>query len=115
MIRKSDECKQEVRVAMRGGDGQVEITNFMDKEEFKGTGRLFANLSIKPGCGIGYHIHDADTEIFYIKNGTALYSDNGTEKTVTAGDVTITPKGTGHSIKNISDETVDVIALIINA
>ena len=115
MIRKATECKAEVRENMRGGDGSVQITNFVTKEELYDKGRLFAKLTLEPGCGIGYHIHENDSEIFYVQKGTAEYNDGGTVSTVTAGDVLITPAGTGHSIANRSNETVELIAVIVYA
>jgi len=101
---------------MRGGNGSVDVTDFVSKDELLQKGRIFSRLTMKPGCGIGYHVHENETEIFFIERGTALYNDGGTEVEVTKGDVMITPVGTGHSIKNNSEsETLDVIALIVLA
>ena len=113
MIRKSEEFNSELRENMRGGDGTVVVTSFVSEEELNGKGRLFGRILLKPGCGIGFHIHEKDSELFYIVKGTATYDDNGTPRTVTAGDVTITPAGTGHSIKNETTEDVELIALIL--
>ena len=113
MIRKAADCKKAYNEKMRGGNGTVEITHFATPEELNNKGRLFANITLKPGCSIGYHVHEKDTELFYIIKGTAVYSDAGEEKIVTAGDVTICPTGTGHSIANNSDEVVELIALIV--
>lgn len=115
MIRKKDECKVEYREHMRDGSGTVEITNFIDApEELNSKGRLFACLSLKPGTSIGYHVHENDSELFYIMNGTGVYDDNGTLVDVKAGDVTICPAGTGHGIACKGDETLDVIAVIVS-
>ena len=115
MIKKAADCSVELRENMRGGDGTVKLTSFAGKEEMNDKGRLFARITLEPGCSIGYHVHEADCEMFFIEKGTAEYNDNGEVKTVTAGDVTITPAGTGHSIANRSDETVELIALIVFA
>ena len=115
MIRKAAECKTEYRENMRGGNGTVEITNFASPEELNNKGRLFANITLKPGCGIGYHMHEKDSELFYILKGKAKYNDTGTDVTVEAGDVTYTPAGTGHSIECLGDEPVELVALIVYA
>ena len=116
MIRKENECKIEFREHMRDGDGTVKLTNFINApEELCGKGRLFSKITLNPGCGIGYHVHETDSELFYILKGTAEYSDNGTICTVSAGDVTICPPNQGHSITNKTDETVELIAVIVFA
>ena len=114
MIRKSNECQIEYREHMRDGDGTVRLTHFIaGPGELNEKGRLFSKLTLNPGCGIGYHIHEHDAELFYILKGTAEYSDNGTLTQVTAGDVTICPPGEGHSIANRTDEVVEAIAVIV--
>ena len=45
--------------------------------------------------------------------GEADYNDNGVMCTVSAGDVTFCPNGTGHGIANNSDDVVEFIALIV--
>ena len=115
MIRKAADCKKMYNEKMRGGNGTVEITSFATPEELNNKGRLFANITLKPGCSIGYHVHEKDSELFYIMKGTALYNDNGVEGTVSAGDVTIGPAGAGHSIANNGEETVEICAVIVYA
>ncbi|MBR2729623.1 MAG: cupin domain-containing protein [Eubacteriales bacterium] len=113
MIRKSNECQIEYREHMRDGDGTVQITNFINgPEELCGKGRLFAKITLNPGCGIGYHMHEGDAELFYILKGTPEYNDNGTITTVYPGDVTICPPNTSHSITNRTQEVVELIAVI---
>ena len=115
MIKKSTNFKADLRENMRGGDGIVEVTGFVSPEELNDKGRLFGTITLKPGCSIGYHIHETDSELFYMLKGTATYNDNGVETVLNKGELAITPKGTGHSIKNDSDEDVELIALIVYA
>ena len=116
MIRTKDELGTEYREHMRDGKGTVEITNFIQgDDELCGKGRLFAKISLKSGCSIGFHVHEKDSELFYILKGTAEYNDNGILRSVTAGDVTICPAGTGHGIENKGDETVELVAVIVYA
>ena len=116
MIRRKDECKKEFREHMRDGKGTVELTSLIaSPDELYNKGRLFSRITLKGGCSIGFHVHENDSELFYILNGEAEYNDNGEIKTVTAGDVTVCPAGTGHGIENKSDETVEFIAVIVYA
>ena len=114
MIRRKDECKVEYREHMRDGEGTVQLTHLIEgPEEMNNKGRLFARITLNPGCSIGYHTHDNDSELFYILKGNAEYNDNGKIYGVSAGDVTICPVGQGHGIANHSDEVVELAAVIV--
>ena len=115
MIRKAADCKKVCNEKMRGGNGTVEITNFASPEELNNKGRLFANITLRPGCGIGFHMHENESELFYVMDGEALYNDNGTEYVVHAGDVMICPAGTGHAVANNGDADVELCAVILYA
>ncbi len=115
MVKSFNDFNTELRENMRGGDGTVIVSSFVTPEELNNKGRLFGKIVLKPGCGIGYHVHETDSELFYIIKGTAVYDDGGVKTTVKEGDVTLTPAGTGHSIKNEGTEDVELIALIVYA
>ena len=115
MIKNFNDFKTELRENMRGGDGTVVVSSFVSAEELNNKGRLFGKILLKPGCGIGFHVHETDSELFYVLKGTAVYDDNGTKTIVKEGDVTVTPAGSGHAIKNESSDDVELIALIVYA
>ena len=116
MIRRENECAVEYREHMRDGDGTVILTKFIaGPEELCSKGRLFSKIALNPGCSIGWHVHETDSELFYILKGTAEYNDNGKIRTVSAGDVTICPPGEGHGIANRTDEIVELVAVIVYA
>ncbi len=116
MIRKAKECNVEYREHMRGGEGTVELTSLIaGSAELCEKGRLFSRITLKPGTGIGFHVHEADSELFYFLDGPLEYDDNGTKVTVNAGDVAICPAGTGHAVRNLTDQTKELIALIVYA
>lgn len=114
MIRKG--CDRIVDVAENrfGGEGYITVRNLVNgAEEMNNKGRCFAHTTILPGHSIGFHVHNGDTEIYYIYSGIAEYNDNGVIVNIGSGDVTFTPSGTGHGIKNIGDVPLEIIALII--
>ena len=113
MVIRANECKTEERINMRGGEGSVKIVNFAGKEELLGKGRFFARMTLEPGCSIGEHTHEGDSEIFIVERGCPTYNDGGTLVEAKPGDVLICPAETNHSIANNTDETVDIIALIV--
>lgn len=98
---------------MRGGNGSVLAENLLTTEQFNGKARLFAKMTLEPGCSIGYHEHHNESETYYILSGEADYSNNGKIEKVKAGDVTFTPDGEGHGIVNTGKEKLVFMALIL--
>ena len=113
MIRKKEECTVKINKEMKGGPGQVIQTCFVDQEELLNKGRLFGNLHLEPGCGIGGHTHQGEGEIFYIAKGQVVYNDDGKEEILNQGDIAVCKPGHSHFVTNKSDEPADLIALIL--
>ena len=113
MIRRSSEKTIETK-KMFGGEGQAILHHILNgQDEMYGKGRVFSHLHLEPGCEVGWHIHHGDGETYYILKGRGLYNDNGTPVEVGPGDVTFVDAEEGHSLKNIGDETLEAIALIL--
>lgn len=114
MIRKSADKIVDQKSQLFGGTGNVTIRHLLNgSEEMFAKGRTFAHSSLEPGCSIGYHVHNNESETYYIYSGTAEFNDNGEITTLSAGDVAFTGPGQGHSIKNIGNSTLHFIALIL--
>lgn len=96
------------------GNGEIEIKHLLTPAELDGKCKMFAIVTIPPGRGIAYHLHDGTTETYHILQGTAKYNNNGEEKTIGVGVTTFCPDGEKHSIENIGDDDLQFIALIIN-
>lgn len=78
MITRKRELPETVKTQMRGGDGEVRMKELLQPGQFCGHGRLFNHMVLAPGCSIGYHEHQGESETFYILAGEARYNDNGT-------------------------------------
>ncbi|NSW90316.1 MAG: cupin domain-containing protein [Firmicutes bacterium] len=113
MIKRSDEMVKEIRNRMRGGNGDVEICHIFKQDELKGKSRLFAKITLEPGCSIGPHEHVNEEEIFYILKGTATVDDNGKISRLNPGDALLTGGGAMHSIANAGNEILELMAVII--
>ena len=113
MIRRNGEYRVDIREEMRGGSGKVKIEHLWDTEkELKANNRLFARLTLEPGCSIGFHHHEGEEEVFVITGGRAEADDNGNVVILNAGDTILTGDGGGHSIKCVSDEPLEILAVI---
>ena len=101
------------REHMRDGRGTVEIHDILTKEELNGHGRLYARMVLPAGASIGWHIHEGETEPFYILKGEGTFIDNDhVAHTVHPGDVCMIAEGEGHSMENNSDSDLEFMALI---
>lgn len=98
---------------MKGGKGHVIIKRLLDEQQLNGKCGLYAEVTIEPGCSLGYHEHHGESETYYIVKGQGDYNDNGTVRPVKVGDMTFTPDGCGHGLENTGDEDLVFMALII--
>ena len=113
MIRRSDEKTVDVRKMFDGAGEAVMHRILNGADEMYGKGRVFSHLHLKPGCEVGWHVHQGDGETYYILRGRGLYNDNGTEVEVGPGDVTFVDSGEGHALLNNGEEELEAIALIL--
>ena len=108
--------KHDSFIAPAGG-GKI-LMEFSGKELIKGEQlgaycKMFNEVTLKPGCEIGYHEHHGETETYYLTKGEGIYNDNGKEYPVEVGDVTFCADGNGHGIKNAGKEDLVFVALIL--
>ena len=107
------EPRVEIKEHMRGGKGHVIMKHLLGEKELNGKCRIYAEITLEPGCEIGYHEHHNESETYYIISGQGVYNDNGTNRPVSAGDITFTPDGFGHGLDNTGTENLELMALVI--
>lgn len=112
MIKRSNEMAVDIKVNMRGGEGQAVIKHLYSKDELKGNSRLCARITLEPGHSIGEHAHNSEEEIYYILKGEATVIDNGEPVIVGPGDAVMTRDGASHAIVNSGSETCEFMAII---
>ncbi len=97
------------------GIGQVYQYEIESKEALRGHGRLFAKLVMPKGSTIGWHQHVGESETYYILSGTGSFKDNdGTVTEVGPGDICSINVGESHSLDNIGEDDLVLIALVYN-
>ena len=97
---------------LRGGKGSTEITHCLEYEKIKHI-TLMAEMTLEPGCSIGDHRHDNETEYYLILKGNGKVNDNGVEVIVNPGDVVVTVSGEHHCIENTGSVTLVFYAIIV--
>lgn len=113
MIKKLNDMRRESRDNMRGGNGTVTMTHFLEPDEARQRGRLFAIATFPPGASIGEHGHDGEFEIYQVLKGTATVTDDGVTATLQAGDCMVCYDGHRHSIANDTDSPLEVLFTIL--
>lgn len=114
MVRRQSQVASEKKAGPFQGEGEIKVRSLLNApDEMYGKGRVFAHTTVYPGAAIGYHIHQNESETYYILAGEAKYNDNGAIVKVKAGDVTFAGDGEGHGIEAIGDQPVEMIALIL--
>ena len=112
MVIHRNEMKSEDMERMRGGEGNTRLTYLLDGSTQKNA-RMFAEVTLNPGCSIGYHRHDSETEYYFILSGAGTVNDDGKEVQVNQGDSIITGNGASHSIKNTGSVPLVFYAVIV--
>lgn len=111
MVTFKKDMPVSVRESMRGGPGEALLTSL--SPELPANMRLFSTITLKPGCGIGYHVHENETELFAFVSGSGRVQDDDKFIDVAAGDSMATPSGHGHSVTNTGDVDLVFVAAIV--
>ena len=64
-----------------GGKGYILKKKLLSATELKDKVGMFAEITLKPGCSLGYHVHSDNAEAYYILSGEGEYDDNGEIRT----------------------------------
>ena len=91
-----------------GGEGDVIIEHYIDEELLGGSVVMYAKVTLKPGCSLGYHQHSGNSETIVVLSGVADYNDDGDKMALQTGDVVHCPSGSWHSISNPKDAAQDL-------
>ncbi|MBN8830667.1 MAG: cupin domain-containing protein [Sphingomonadales bacterium] len=69
-------------------------------------------IAIPPECGPPMHSHDADSEFFYILEGTLTLSDPDGERQAGPGDFCFLRAGGSHAFRNNTQEVVRALVVV---
>jgi len=73
---------------------------------------LVIEVTAPPGLGAPPHVHDADSEAFYVLEGELTVETGGRVATLRAGDMCTLPAGSEHAFRNASDRDVRFLAVV---
>jgi len=114
MFKRNGTYQKETRENMKDGPGAVTLEHLFQKEEFGGNHfRICAKLILPPGSGIGLHQHLDEDEVYLVLKGVGTVTDAGVTSTVYPGDTVLTGRGDSHCLTNDSNETLEVLAIVV--
>ena len=114
MLTKSGNHRVEVRENARGGKGQLALHHLFENEQLAPNSRLLCKIVVQPGNSMGMHTHQGESEFFYVLSGSAKFTENGEILLLNPGDTLYTPPGGNHSFEVNGDETLELLAVVIN-
>ncbi|CCY07137.1 MAG: cupin domain-containing protein [Coprobacillus sp.] len=94
---------------MRGGEGSIflqKVTPVLDAM------KMYAKITIPMGSSIGIHTHEEDEEMIYVLKNKGIIIIDGKESVIEEGMISICKKGRNHSIKNIYEEDLVLLAVV---
>ena len=113
MIKKENKRLIDIKENHKEGKGTIRIKHCFTQNEFSSSIRHCSETIIPKGCSIGLHKHVQEEEIYIISQGKGLIRDLKNTYEVVEGDTLLTKSGETHSIENIGDEDLRIIAFIV--
>lgn len=89
-----------------GGELCADMKSYLDENN------RFLMGKLEPGASIGIHTHENDSEIVYALQGEAVVTMDGEKEILKAGCAHYCPMGHSHGMKNESDETFIMFAVV---
>ena len=113
MLRKANERSLTTKDNVQKGNGSIIFNEIASNTELFDKTTMYAVLTFKENCGIGFHEHHDEEEVILIIEGKAHCVDDNEEYDASVGDVVICLDGHGHSIENKEKEDLRIVALKI--
>lgn len=112
MVIRKEELITQDRPQLRGGEGVARLTALLSGDDLWARPSMFSLITLPAAASIGTHVHDTDSEVFYVLSGEGLYLDKGQWLAVKAGDLCLCRQGEEHGLKNASGQDLTVLAMI---
>ena len=106
MVIDWTEIPEQAMPQFKGGDG---IT--WARMQFDGQNRIMLGR-LQPGCSIGMHTHETNSEIMHVISGTAKVIMDGKIEIISAGQTHYCPKGHTHMTEPAGMEDLVILAVV---
>ena len=106
MILDWNEIPEQAMTNFKGGEGITWV-----RMQFDGQNRILKGR-IQPGCSIGMHTHETNSEILHVLSGSARIIMDGQVEIVAAGQTHYCPKGHTHMTEPAGMEDLVFLAVV---
>ena len=106
------ELKGEV---IHGGVGLCPHANIFPGEEIDAPVNFINYTIVPPGCSYGVHEHGNDNEFYVVLAGHGVYTQDGEETAVEAGDIIMNSPYSSHAIRNSGDTDMQLLVFEVTA
>ena len=113
MFFTSKEKTFELRQNLKGGEGNTVLEGFKPAQGLPTHYRMYAEMVLNPGCSVGEHTHNGESEIYYVLEGSGELNDNGVIRTIHQGDCAMCYDGEFHAVKNNTGSVLRILATIV--
>ncbi len=113
MLITSKEKNFELRQNLKGGEGNTVLEGFKPAQGLPAHYRMYAEMVLNPGCSVGEHTHNGESEIYYVLEGSGELNDNGVIRTINPGDCAMCYDGEFHAVKNNTGKVLRILATIV--
>ena len=101
-----DQMPDTVLPHFKGGEGQMVAKMYTDSHN-----KILRGL-LAPGCTVGLHTHEGNSEMIYILSGKGKVLYDGEYVPLVPGDCHYCPEGHTHSLINNSDGDLIFVAVV---
>lgn len=113
MVKKESDLRVQRVDNLRNGKETAIIHHIIEGDKLKGKCKMFSKIVLPKGASIGLHEHKEDFEVYYILEGKGLVDEGDKTIIVNKGDSVYTADGKKHSIENIGQEDLEMIAVVV--
>lgn len=107
MLINFEEMPERTAPGMSNGTGEITVKMFYQP------GTRIISYKIHPGGSIGMHLQEKSDDINYVLSGKGKAVCDGVEEELSVGCCHICPKGSEHSIINIGEEDLVMLAVVV--
>ncbi len=106
MIIDFDQIKEAHIQNFKGGEGELDTRNYVDRKV------KIMYSTLRPGASTGLHTHEGNCEIIFIISGIATFHYDGKVEVAREGQVHYCPLGHSHYIENKTDHDLVYYAIV---